>query len=195
MPANRPPYNMNANINFGGRSQTDTVMSKLSSQLDQADQSELQELHDKEEKVHQLLNENSEVKQVQAEREMQLAGNRSLAEYNMSQGSKLAECKSRLTNLYEQLNEQTVKFDENKQNLDYLSDQYNPDTIMALLQTSVAQLEENSEKTADGFLDGEVTVEDFLEKYVKERAELHVRRTKVDKLKELMTHRNVLTTS
>jgi hypothetical protein len=48
---------------------------------------------------------------------MQLAGNRSLAEYNMSQGSKLAECKSRLTHLYEQLNEQTVKFDENKQNL------------------------------------------------------------------------------
>jgi hypothetical protein len=64
MPANRPPYNMNANINFGGRSQTDTVMSKLSSQLDQADQSELQELHDKEEKVHQLLNENSEVYQL-----------------------------------------------------------------------------------------------------------------------------------
>lgn len=90
---------------------------------------------------------------------------------------------------------------------------------MALLRTSVAQLEESSEvcceifellwqnwiilfsmriisfqKMADSFLEGELTVEDFLEKYVKERSELHVRRTKVDKLKEIMRHRNVLTT-
>ena len=50
------------------------------------------------------------------------------------------------------------------------------------------------QKMADSFLEGELTVEDFLEKYVKERSELHVRRTKVDKLKEIMRHRNVLTT-
>ena len=60
---------------------------------------------------------NSQVKQVQVEREMKLAGNRSLAEYNMSQGTKLTECKSRLAQLYEQLNEQTKLFDENKQTL------------------------------------------------------------------------------
>ena len=58
--ATRPPYNTNA-ANPTGRSQTDSVMSQLSIQLDQADQSELQELHDKEEKLHQLLNQNNEV--------------------------------------------------------------------------------------------------------------------------------------
>ena len=63
-PTSHQPYNANVNTNatnFSGRSQTDFVMSKLSSQLDQADTDELQELHDKEEKIHQLLNKNSEV--------------------------------------------------------------------------------------------------------------------------------------
>lgn len=63
-PASHQPYPATGNTNstnFSGRSQTDFVMSKLSSQLDQADADELQELHDKEEKIHQLLNENSEV--------------------------------------------------------------------------------------------------------------------------------------
>ncbi|XP_028396673.1 vacuolar protein sorting-associated protein 37C-like [Dendronephthya gigantea] len=188
--APRPPYPGNTNTTSNP---TDSVMSTLSIQLDQADQSELQELHDKEEKIHQILNEITEVKQVQAEREMQVAGNRSLAEYNMDQGTRLKKSKQRLAQLYQQLNEQSTRFDENKNNLDSLSSQYNPDTIMALLQTSVAQIEETSEKTADGFLDGDVTVEDFLEKYTKERSELHIRRTKVDKLKELMRHRNMLT--
>ena len=191
--ATRPSYSMNT-ANPTGRSQTDSVMSQLSTKLDQADQSELQELHDREEKLHDLLNENSEVKQIQVERELKLAGNRSLAEYNMGQGTKLTDGKSRLANLYEQLNQQTKLFDENKQILDSLSSQYNPDTIMALLQTSVAQLEETSEKTADSFLEGDISVEDFLEKYAKERADLHVRRTKVDKLKELMRHRSRLGT-
>lgn len=61
MGVNRPQYS-NANVkNYGSRSQIDSVMSKLDNQLDQADQSELQELHDKEEKLHELLHENSEV--------------------------------------------------------------------------------------------------------------------------------------
>ena len=58
--ATRPSYSMNT-ANATGRSQTDSVMSQLSTKLDQADQSELQELHDQEEKLHHLLNENSEV--------------------------------------------------------------------------------------------------------------------------------------
>ena len=48
------------------------------------------------------------------ERELKLAGNRSLAEYNIGQGTKLTDCKSRLAQLYEQLNQQTKQFDENK---------------------------------------------------------------------------------
>ena len=56
--ATRPFMNT---ANATGRSQTDSVMSQLSTKLDQADQSELQELHDQEEKLHHLLNENNEV--------------------------------------------------------------------------------------------------------------------------------------
>ena len=58
----RQPYNaVNNTSNYSGRSQTDVVMAKLSSQLDQAEPDELQQLYDKDEKIHQLLNENSEV--------------------------------------------------------------------------------------------------------------------------------------
>ena len=54
------------------------------------------------------------------ERELQLAGNRSLAEHNMRKAPKLTECKDRLIELYQQLNEQTKKFEENKINLGML---------------------------------------------------------------------------
>lgn len=58
-----------------------------------------------------------QVKKIQTEREMNTMSNRSLAEYNLRQGERLAECKSRLVHLYEELNKQTKIFDENKSNL------------------------------------------------------------------------------
>lgn len=60
------------------------------------------------------------MKQVQAKREMQVAGNRSLAEYNIDQGTKLKESKQRLALLYEQLNAKRTRFDENRNNLGVL---------------------------------------------------------------------------
>lgn len=185
--------NHGGSVNHGPRNderrKSDAVVSQLSSVLEQADKSELQELHDSEENLHALLDKNSEVQQLQVERELQLAGNRSLAEHNMKQAPRLKECKERLGNLYNQWNEQTKTFEENKRNLESLSGSYNPDTIMALLQTSVAQSEESSEKTADSFMDGELSVDDFLDKYLKERTILHMRHTKVDKMKEMMRRR------
>ena len=101
---------------------------------------------------------------------MQLAGNRSLADYNMKQGPTLSNGKQQLAYLYKQLNEQNERFEKNKRNLgmymmvviwhsflnycinfffalflESLSSQYNADTIMALLQTLVAESEESSE--------------------------------------------------
>ncbi|XP_046840268.1 vacuolar protein sorting-associated protein 37C-like [Xenia sp. Carnegie-2017] len=181
---------LNSTGNFNNRSQMENVMYAISNQLDQLDQAELQELHDKEEKLHQFLNENNEVKKIQTEREMNTMSNRSLAEYNLRQGERLAECKSRLVHLYEELNKQTKIFDENKSNLETLSEHYNPDTLLALLQTSVAQLEEHSEEIAEKFLEGDVAIEDFLEKYGEERQMVHIKRTKVDKLRELIRNSN-----
>lgn len=60
------------------------------------------------------------MRQLQVERELQLAGNRSLAEHNMKQAPKLTECKDRLRKLYQQLNEQTKRFEDNKINLGML---------------------------------------------------------------------------
>ena len=60
------------------------------------------------------------------------------------------------------------------------------DTIQALLETSAAETEEESEKTVRQFLDKEIGVDGFVEKFMEMRKLMHLRKFKADKMRELM---------
>ena len=47
------------------------------------------------------------------------------------------------------------------------------------------------QEIAEKFLEGDVAIEDFLEKYGEERKMVHIKRTKVDKLRELIRNSNM----
>ncbi|RMX49867.1 hypothetical protein pdam_00018388 [Pocillopora damicornis] len=73
--------------------------------------------------------------------------------------------------------------------IDALSSQYSPDTTLALLQTSAAQAEEEAEKIADKFLDGEINVEDFIQSFQSQKTIHSLRKIKSEKLTEVLRSR------
>lgn len=88
----------------------------------------------------------------------------------------------------------------------------NSETILALLQTAVCEMEEESDvcsnlyqrinnkycnfiiilfqKLAEKFLCGDTDLEGFLEEFLKQRKEMHMRKAKADKMVEMLSRRN-----
>ncbi|XP_029685181.1 VPS37B subunit of ESCRT-I a isoform X2 [Takifugu rubripes] len=60
------------------------------------------------------------------------------------------------------------------------------DTLLALLQAEGAKIEEETENMADSFLDGEMTLDNFIDVYQSNRKLAHLRRVKIEKLQEMV---------
>ncbi|KFP59227.1 Vacuolar protein sorting-associated protein 37C, partial [Cathartes aura] len=61
-----------------------------------------------------------------------------------------------------------------------------PQTLLDLLQVESQKIEEESEKMAEKFLEGEVPLETFLERFSVMRKLSHLRRVRVEKLQEIL---------
>lgn len=153
------------------------------------DKGELKELLENESQLNDIISDNEEVKKIKVQREMLMASNRSLAEHNLQQQPIL---ESRKHQLYEAHQNKAViqeVFEKNRQKLEALSSQYSPDTTLALLQASTAQAEEEAEKIADKFLDGEINAEDFIQTFQNQKTVHSLRKIKTEKLSELLRSR------
>ena len=64
----------------------------------------------------------------------------------------------------------------------------NPENILDILKASAAESEEKSDKIAQDFLTQSLTIEEFLDQFKTVRMEMHLRKLKVDKMKELLRH-------
>ncbi|EDO31948.1 predicted protein [Nematostella vectensis] len=153
------------------------------------DKGELQEIMDSEENLDNILRDLEEIKKIEVNREMLTASNRSLAEFNLKIEPQLNQGRQQLIEAHERREMLQAQFQSNKAKLDTLSDQYSSDTTTALLQTAVAQAEEDSEKTVDTFLDGKMSMEDFIQTFMPQKALHHLRRVKAEKLTELLQQR------
>jgi len=127
-----------------------------------------------------------QVRNIEVEREMLMVSNKSLAEFNLSREPRLRQARQRLIESYQKASEDFREVESKKQTLDELSRQVSLDTTLAILQTSAAQTEEETESIAEKFLDGSIDVEAFLEDFLPKRKLAHLRRIKVDKLSELI---------
>lgn len=153
------------------------------------DKGELKDLLENESQLNELIADNEEVKRIQVQRETLMASNRSLAEYNLSQQPILEAKKNALFEAHRNKAVIQEMYEEYRKKLDALSSQYSPDTTLALLQTSAAQAEEEAEKIADKFLDGEINVEDFIQSFQSQKTIHSLRKIKSEKLTELFRSR------
>lgn len=153
------------------------------------DKGELKELLENESQLNDLIADNEEVKRIKVQRETLMASNRSLAEYNLSQQPILEAKKNALFKAHLSKTAIQETYEQKRQKLDALSSQYSPDTTLALLQTSAAQAEEEAEKIADKFLDGEINAEDFIQAFQSQKTIHSLRKIKTEKLTELLRSR------
>ncbi|CAH1232730.1 VPS37B [Branchiostoma lanceolatum] len=154
--------------------------------LNHLNREELQSMLSDDGKIWDLVNDHESVKSLQLEREMLLASNRSLAEFNLEKEPELVAGRQKLARVHQEAAELRVLYDEKKQRLESLVQRNDLDTTHALLQAAAAEIEEESESLADQFLEGGVVMEDFLSQYQEKRRLAHLRRVKSDKMQELM---------
>uniref|UniRef100_A0A8C0V8Z4 VPS37C subunit of ESCRT-I n=1 Tax=Cyanistes caeruleus TaxID=156563 RepID=A0A8C0V8Z4_CYACU len=147
---------------------------------------ELRELQEDSQEIERLALESQEVQELQLEREMALAANRSLAEQNLKFQAPLETGRSDLSKKYQELQELAGRCREQKEKLEKFSAALQPQTLLDLLQVESQKIEEESEKMAEKFLEGEVPLETFLEQFSGMRKLFHMRRVRVEKLQEIV---------
>ncbi|XP_023682195.2 VPS37B subunit of ESCRT-I b [Paramormyrops kingsleyae] len=147
---------------------------------------QLNELLEDDEKLYKIVTELEEVQQVQQVKEITLANNRTLAEQNLQLQPTLDQQKNELTKRYRELRDTFEAYQLRKSTLDQSAGNGSLDTLLALLQTEGAKIEEETENMADSFLDGDVSLDSFIDSYQSKRRLAHLRRVKIEKLQEMV---------
>ncbi|XP_021268303.1 vacuolar protein sorting-associated protein 37B [Numida meleagris] len=147
---------------------------------------ELSALLDDEERLQGMAHEMEEAQNVQHSKDMTLASNRSLAEGNLLYQPKLESLKATLTQKYQELQVLFEAYQIKKTKLDRQSSNASLETLLALLQTEGAKIEEDTENMAEKFLDGEIPLDSFIDEYQSKRKLAHLRRVKIEKLQEMV---------
>ncbi|KAK9410225.1 vacuolar protein sorting-associated protein 37C [Crotalus adamanteus] len=137
---------------------------------------ELKELQENLEEIERLALESDEVQDIQLQREMALATNRSLAEQNLKFQEPLETGRANLSDGYQELQKLIERCQEQKSKLEQFSAATKPDTLLDLLKVEGLKIEEESEMMAEKFLEGEVPLETFLEQFSTMRKLSHLRR-------------------
>ncbi|CAI5651274.1 unnamed protein product [Oreochromis niloticus] len=155
-------------------------MSSFSNKLSGYTMVQLNEILENDEKLTKMIQE------VQQNKERTLGNNRTLAEQNLALQPRLEHKKEQLIKRYSCLQESFESYQLRKSTLDHKSGNTSLDILLALLQAEGAKIEEETENMADSLLDGEMTLDSFIDAYQNKRKLAHLRRVKIEKLQEMV---------
>ncbi|XP_040898283.1 VPS37B subunit of ESCRT-I a [Toxotes jaculatrix] len=161
-------------------------MSSFSNKFSGYTMTQLNEIVEDDDKLTKMVQEMDEMQEVQQSKEKTLANNRTLAEQNLALQPRLEHKKEQLTKRYSCLQESFESYQLRKSTLDHKSGNTTLDTLLALLQAEGAKIEEETENMADSFLDGDMTLDSFIDAYQSKRKLAHLRRVKIEKLQEMV---------
>ncbi|XP_053443920.1 vacuolar protein sorting-associated protein 37B [Nycticebus coucang] len=147
---------------------------------------QLNELLEDEGQLTDMVQKMEETQNIQLNKEMTLASNRSLAEGNLLYQPRLDTLKAHLTQKYQELQVLFEAYQIKKTKLDKQSSSASLETLLALLQAEGAKIEEDTENMAEKFLDGELPLDSFIDVYQSKRKLAHMRRVKIEKLQEMV---------
>ncbi|XP_011354032.1 vacuolar protein sorting-associated protein 37B [Pteropus vampyrus] len=147
---------------------------------------QLNELLEDEGQLAAMVQKMEETQNVQLNKEMTLASNRSLAEGNLRYQPQLDALKARLTQKYQELQVLFEACQLKTTKLDKQSSNASLETLLALLQAEGAKIEEDTENMAEKFLEGQLPLDSFIDVYQSQRTLAHMRRVKIEKLQEMV---------
>ncbi|NP_001040394.1 vacuolar protein sorting-associated protein 37B [Bombyx mandarina] len=151
---------------------------------------ELKEMLNDDAKFESVLKDVKQVKDWDTEKEMFIASNRSLAEFNLGKEPELERMKAELQEKSELGEQLCTRIQELLDDYKTKSAGISPDTTHALLQTAAAESEEQSDNIARDFLSGKMGVDKFLEDFEPIRKQMHIRKYKAEKMSELLRNSN-----
>uniref|UniRef100_A0A3B4YEN8 VPS37C subunit of ESCRT-I n=1 Tax=Seriola lalandi dorsalis TaxID=1841481 RepID=A0A3B4YEN8_SERLL len=158
--------------------------------LQDLSQSELQELLDNPERVESMALESDEIQNIQLEREMALASNRSLAEQNLDMKPRLESQREVLVERYSQLEAVRETYRQHC-SIRGMVGQVSPEALFSRLQAEGSKTEAESEQAlADEFLEGSLSLDSFLDRFLSLRSLAHKRRVRIEKLQEILRQRS-----
>ncbi|XP_028823515.1 vacuolar protein sorting-associated protein 37D [Denticeps clupeoides] len=146
---------------------------------------ELRELLQDERKMEQIVLLSDKFQELQVDRDVLLAANRSVAEESLSCRPRLQNGKLQLAARYEELAKLSAACGEKQRRLEALAQEHSPQTAHALLQEEVSRAEERSEEILDEFMEGRLDLSRFLESFQSSRKVYHIRRAQAEKIQEV----------
>ncbi|XP_035481912.2 vacuolar protein sorting-associated protein 37D isoform X1 [Scophthalmus maximus] len=146
---------------------------------------ELRELLRDDDKMDRIIRLNETFQELQVDRETLLTSNRSVAEESLARRPRLNSGKLQLAEKYRELSNLATACWEKQSQLDARVQKRSPQTVQNLLQEEVARAEEHSEELLEKFMEGNVSVDEFLDAFQSSRKTYHVRRAQAEKTQEI----------
>ncbi|XP_051903577.1 vacuolar protein sorting-associated protein 37D-like [Hippocampus zosterae] len=150
---------------------------------------ELRELLQSDDKMEQIIGLNEKFQELQIDREMMMASNRSLADDSLARRPCLNNGRLQLAEKYRELSNVATTCWEKQSQLGARVQKPSLQSAQNLLQEEVARAEENSEELLDTFMEGNMSLEDFLDSFQRSRTTYHVRRAQAEKMQDLIKKR------
>ncbi|XP_054612007.1 vacuolar protein sorting-associated protein 37D isoform X1 [Dunckerocampus dactyliophorus] len=146
---------------------------------------ELRELLQNDDKMEQIIRLDEKFQELQVDREMLLASNRSVADESLAQRPRLNNSKLQLAEKYKELSNLASTCWEKQSQLGTQVQKHSLQTAQNLLQEEVARAEECSEELLDKFMEGNVSLDEFLDSFQSSRRTYHIRRAQAEKMQEM----------
>lgn len=147
--------------------------------------SELRELLQNDDKMDQIIRLNEKFQELQVDREMLLTSNRSVAEESLARRPRLCNGKLQLAEKYRELSNLATTCWEKQSQLEARVQKHSLQTAQNLLQEEVARAEEHSEDLLEKFMEGNVSLDEFLDSFQSSRKTYHIRRAQAEKMQEV----------
>lgn len=145
---------------------------------------ELRELLRDDAKMDQIIRLNEKFQELQVDRETLLTSNRSLAEESLARRPRLNNGKLQLAEKYRELSNLATECWEKRSRLETGVQKLGLQTAQNLLQEEVTRAEEHSEELLEKFMEGNVSLDEFLDSFQSSRKTYHIRRAQAEKLQE-----------
>lgn len=179
----RPNENSNetSSVSCLGASNGDTT---IASNLNLLTITELEKLNNEPEKLDKFVNELPYLSDLAKILENEITNVENLAQENLNRENEVLSLKTEVNNLTCCLSEIFAEYQSLTAQYSKLCEKFDPHSIRGNLVDSIAKVDEESEKIAENFLNGEVDLEKFLADYSSHRYLSHSRKFKAENLSQ-----------
>lgn len=158
-------------------------------ELSEMSVSQLKDMSDKEEVMLEYFACLPQLKQITSDKEDLVNSIVTMAKKNLQLEPQLEEKRQEMLCKFDQLTQMLSAFHTKMQRQHELSESCSLSALQARLKVAAHQAEEESDETAENFLEGKAEIDDFLTSFMEKRTLSHSRRAKEEKLQQsINTH-------